>query len=128
ANKIDGTFLAALPNNKVYGLNVNQAGYLFYSENFSIERYKPGVPVILEVPLQKIEVGNKVVLKNIFFDSNQFLIKDESKPELAILIDFLNENPGVKIEIRGHTDNIGNDQSNLILSQNRSKAVFNYLV
>jgi outer membrane protein OmpA-like peptidoglycan-associated protein/tetratricopeptide (TPR) repeat protein len=128
ANKIDGTFLAALPNNKVYGLNVNQPGYLFYSENFSVERYKPGEPVILEVPLQKIEVGNKVVLKNIFFDTNKFLIKDESKPELAILIDFLAENPGVKIEIRGHTDNIGDDQSNLILSHNRSKAVFNYLV
>src|SRR5690606_17831624 len=68
------------------------------------------------------------VLKNIFFDTNKFLIKDESKPELAILIDFLAENPGVKIEIRGHTDNIGDDQSNLILSQKRAKGVFNYLV
>ncbi len=128
ANKVDGTFLAALPNNKTYGLNVNQPGYLFYSENFSVERYKPGEPVILEVPLQKIEVGNKVILKNIFFDSNKFEIKEESRPELAILIDFLSENPGVKIEIRGYTDNIGNDQSNLILSQNRAKAVYNYLI
>jgi len=128
ANKIDGTFLAALPNNKVYGLNVNQAGYLFYSENFSIERYKPGEPVILEVPLQKIEVGNKVILKNIFFDSNKFEIKEESRTELTILLDFLAENPGVKIEIRGYTDNIGDDKSNLILSQNRAKAVYSYLI
>lgn len=128
ANKIDGTFLAALPNNKVYGLNVNQPGYLFYSENFSVEIHKPGEPIILEVPLQKIEIGNKVVLKNIFFDSNKFEIKEESKPELAILIDFLTENSGVKIEIRGHTDNIGDDQSNFILSQNRAKAVYSYLI
>lgn len=128
ANKIDGTFLAALPNNKIYGLNVTQNGYLFYSENFSVERYKPGDPIILSIPLHKIEVGNKVVLKNIFFDSNKFEIKDESKSELAILIDFLTDNPRVKIEIRGYTDNVGDDKSNLILSQNRAKSVYIYLV
>lgn len=128
ANRIDGTFLAALPNNKTYSLNVSQPGYLFYSENFSIERYKPGEPIILSIPLHKIEVGNKVVLKNIFFDSNKFEIKDDSKTELDILIDFLTDNPLVKIEIRGYTDNIGDDKSNLTLSQNRSKAVYNYLI
>ena len=68
------------------------------------------------------------MLKNIFFDSNKYDLKPASKAELQKLIDFLQENPTVYIEIDGHTDDVGDDQSNLILSQNRSKAVFQYLI
>ncbi|WP_225870913.1 OmpA family protein [Pedobacter cryophilus] len=128
SDAIDGTFLGTLPKGNEYSLNVSKNGYLFYSENFSLEKYKPGKPIVLEVPLQKIAVGKKVVLKNIFFDSNKFDLKPTSKAELQKLIDFLGENPTVSIEIDGHTDDIGDDQSNLTLSQNRSKAVFQYLI
>jgi outer membrane protein OmpA-like peptidoglycan-associated protein/Tol biopolymer transport system component len=128
SDKIDGTFLATLSNGKEYSINVSKDGYLFYSENFSVEKNQIGKPIILEVPLQKIAIGKKVVLKNIFFDSNKFDLKSESKTELQKLIEFLKENPKTEIEISGHTDDIGNDQSNLILSQNRSKAVYKYLV
>jgi outer membrane protein OmpA-like peptidoglycan-associated protein len=124
----NGTFLTTLPRNKLYSLNVSKEGYLFYSENFSIERYQPDEPVILEIPLQKIEIGNTVVLKNVFFDTNKFNLKNESTVELLKLIEFLQENKGLVIEIRGYTDNVGNAQSNLLLSQNRAKSVFNYLV
>lgn len=127
ANAVDGTFLTTLPPGDRYSLNVSMPGYLFYSEHFSIERYKPGKPILLEVPLQKIAVGNRVILNNIFFDTNKYDLKIESKAELEKLIEFLEENPEVKIEIRGYTDDVGDDESNLILSQNRSKAVLNYL-
>ena len=127
SDAIDGTFLATLPNNKEYSLNVSKKGYLFYSENFSVEKNKVGKPIILEVPLQKIAVGKKVVLKNIFFDTNKFDLKTESVAELAKMIEFLNDNPKVEIELSGHTDNVGDDNYNLNLSQNRAKAVFNYL-
>lgn len=125
---IDGTFLATLPTGGEYSLNVSKNGYLFYSENFSLEKYIPGKPIVLEVPLQKIAVGKKMVLKNIFFDSNKYDLKPESKAELQKLIDFLKDNSKTHIEISGFTDDIGNDQSNLVLSQNRSKAVYQYLV
>ncbi len=128
SDKIDGTFLTTLSTGKEYSINVSKDGYLFYSENFSIEKNQIGKPIILEVPLQKIAVGKKVVLKNIFFDSNKFDLKTASKAELKKLIEFLKENAKTAIEISGHTDDIGNDQSNLTLSQNRSKAVYNYLV
>ena len=75
-----------------------------------------------------IENGNKVVLKNIFFDTNKYDIKPESKIELQKLILFLVENPKVVIEISGHTDNVGNDALNQTLSQNRAKEVYNYLL
>ncbi len=128
SDKIDGTFLATLSTGKEYSINVSKDGYLFYSENFSIEKNQIGKPIILEVPLQKIAIGKRVVLKNIFFDSNKFDLKPQSKTELQKLIDFLKENPKIDIQISGHTDDIGDDQSNLILSQNRSKAVYNYLI
>ena len=128
SDKIDGTFLTTLSTGREYSINVSKDGYLFYSENFSIEKNQIGKPIIIEVPLQKIAIGKKVVLKNIFFDSNKFDLKPASKTELQKLIEFLKENPKAAIEISGHTDDIGNDQSNLILSQNRSKAVYNYLV
>lgn len=128
SDAIEGDFLATLPKGNEYSLNVSKNGYLFYSENFSLEKYKPGKPIVLEVPLQKIAVGKKVVLKNIFFDSNKFDLKPTSKTELQKLIDFLEENPKVRIEISGYTDDIGDDQSNLILSQNRSKAVYEYVI
>jgi len=78
--------------------------------------------------LEPIEVGNKVILKNIFFDSNKFDIKPDSKAELEKLVDFLTVNPTLHVEISGHTDNVGNDQANQTLSENRAKAVFAYLI
>ncbi|WP_353135066.1 OmpA family protein [Pseudopedobacter sp.] len=128
ADRIDGTFLAVLPNNRKFGLNVFEDGYLFYTENFSTERYPDGQPISLDIPLNKIAVGNKVILKNIFFDTNKYDIKDDSKAELAVLIDFLNDNKGIIIEIQGHTDNIGDDKANLLLSENRAKSVQRYLI
>jgi outer membrane protein OmpA-like peptidoglycan-associated protein len=127
SDAIDGSFLATLPNNREYSLNVSKKGYLFYSENFSVEKNKVGKPIILEVPLQKIAVGKKVVLKNIFFDTNKYDLKPESVAELAKMIEFLNENTKVEIELSGYTDNVGDDSYNLNLSQNRAKAVYDYL-
>jgi outer membrane protein OmpA-like peptidoglycan-associated protein/tetratricopeptide (TPR) repeat protein len=128
SDAIDGTFLASLPNNREYSLNVSKKGYLFYSENFSVQKNIVGKPIILDVPLQKIAVGKKVVLKNIFFDTNKFNLKQESVAELAKMIEFLQENTKVEIELSGHTDNLGDTNYNVNLSQNRAKAVFDYLI
>lgn len=128
SDAIDGSFLATIPKGNDYSLNVSKDGYLFFSENFSLEKYKPGKPMVLEVPLQKIAIGKKIILKNIFFDSNKFELKETSKAELQKVIEFLTNNPKVKIQISGHTDDIGNDQSNILLSQNRAKAVLEYLL
>jgi len=123
-----GDFLATLTTGKNYGLNISRDGYLFYSANFSLIGHENKNPFNLLALLQPIEIGNKVILNNIFFDTNRFLIKDESKTELQKLLDFLNLNKTVKIEVSGHTDNVGSDQANQILSENRAKAVYQYLI
>jgi len=123
-----GAFLATLTTGKNYGLNISKSGYLFYSQNFSLIGHEAGKPYDIAVLLQPIEIGNKVILNNIFFDTNKFDLKQESLAELQKLVDFLTVNPTLKIEISGHTDNVGNDQLNQTLSENRAKAVYQYLV
>ncbi len=125
-----GEFLATMPLGKTFALNVAKEGYLFYSENFSLNNKSNNQekPFHIEVPLQKIEIGGKVVLKNIFFETNKYNLLDESKIELGQLISFLNANPKITIEIGGHTDNVGDDKSNQLLSANRAKTVYTYLL
>jgi len=122
-----GNYLITLPVGRDYAFNVNRKGYLFYSDNYSLKDKSPDSTYQKNIPLQPIEVNAAVVLKNIFFDYNQYAIKNESIVELDRLVQFLKDNPAVKIQVGGHTDNIGNAADNLKLSGNRAKAVLTYL-
>jgi outer membrane protein OmpA-like peptidoglycan-associated protein len=68
------------------------------------------------------------VLKNIFFDTDKYDLKDKSITELQKIIRFLNENPQIRIEISGHTDNTGSPSYNQQLSEKRALSVYNYLI
>jgi outer membrane protein OmpA-like peptidoglycan-associated protein/tetratricopeptide (TPR) repeat protein len=122
-----GNYLITLPVGKNYAFNVNRRGYLFYSDNYSLKNKSPDSTYTKDIPLQPIEVNAAIVLKNIFFDFNKYELKSESQIELDRLVQLLNENATVKIQIEGHTDNIGKAPDNLKLSQNRAKAVIAYL-
>ena len=123
-----GEYLATLPTGKNYACQISKEGYLFYSANFSLKEVKEGSPYKLDIALQKIKVGSAVVLTNLFFESNSFDLKSESKTELNTLIDMLTKNPNLKIEIGGHTDNSGIEKDNEALSQNRAKSVYDFLI
>lgn len=127
-NSKTGIFLATLLSNQNYILNVSAKGYLFYSESFFLKTSTSNEPYLLEIGLNKIETGGKIVTRNIFFDVNKFDLKSESEAELIKLVEFLNNNISLKIEIGGHTDNTGNATLNKELSENRAKAVYNYFV
>ena len=124
----NGEFLVSLPINKEYALNATSEGYLFYSENFELKGGSIKEPYRKDAPMNKIEVGKTVVLKNVFFDTDKFDLKHKSKIELNKLVQFLEKNPTIKIELGGHTDNVGNVKANQILSNNRAKAVYDYLI
>jgi len=112
-----------------FGLSVRKKGYLFYSENFSVNDISDSISEIyLDIPLVPIKKGNTVVLKNIFFETNSYKLKKESFIELNKLVLFLMENPEIKIEIGGHTDNQGTEKYNQQLSENRAKEVTTYLL
>ncbi len=129
SDKIDGRFLVTLPVDHEYALNVSKDGYLFYSEHFSLPKEQDlSKPYKMDVPLQPIKYGEKVVLKNIFFETASYDLLPESQVELNKLVAFMNNNPTIRIEIGGHTDNVGKPESNQLLSENRSKSVREYLI
>ncbi len=123
-----GEFLATIPYGNDYACAVSKEGYLFYSANFSLKNFTKSEPYLLDIYLKKIEVGKSVVLNNIFFEVNKFELRDVSKTELNQLVDLLNKNKTLKIELSGHTDNSGIEAENKVLSENRAKSVYNFLV
>ncbi len=124
-----GEFILCLPSDKDYALNVSKKGYLFYSGNFSLEGVRKYIdPFEIDIPLNPIMVGKKIILRNIFFETDSYELLNESKVELNKLVDFMKKNPTVIAEISGHTDNIGTNEDNQILSENRAEAVANYLM
>ena len=125
----NGQFLTGLAVGKNYMMNISAPGYLFYSEHFGLDKVKSAIdPFLLEIRLNPIEPGAVTILRNIFFETASFELLPESITELNKLMEFLKLNPSVKIEIGGHTDNIGTEQYNLDLSTNRAESVFNFLV
>jgi outer membrane protein OmpA-like peptidoglycan-associated protein/tetratricopeptide (TPR) repeat protein len=124
----DGNFLITLPIGYEYSLNINRKGYLFYSDHFSLPENTTDSFFKLNVPLQPIEAGASIVLKNIFFGNNETKLQPESEAELNKIVSLLNENPNMKVQISGHTDNVGKKEANQLLSLNRAKSVVNYLV
>ncbi|MDD3875119.1 MAG: OmpA family protein [Bacteroidales bacterium] len=129
SDRINGSFLVCIPTDNDYALNVSKNGYLFYSEHFSVSgSSSDSEPFLKNIPLQPIGIGESIILRNIFFETAKFDLKPESLVELNKLLELLTNNPNMIVEISGHTDNVGGQEYNRILSENRAKAVFNFLV
>ena len=124
----EGNYLTTLPVGKDYAFNVNRKGYLFFSENYNLNDRSIDSVFTANIPLQPIEAGAAIVLKNIFFDSKKIELKQESLVELNKVIQLMNENPKLKILISGHTDNVGKPADNLLLSNGRAQSVINYIL
>lgn len=128
SNSADGEFIVCIPLGKNYALHVSKDGYLFYSEKFELNTGSFDKPFAMDVPLVPVKPGVDVVLNNIFFDVDKYELLATSSAELVKLVDFLVNNPKLKIELSGHTDNQGSEDHNQTLSLNRANSVKDYLV
>jgi len=139
-----GAFLVTLPIGTSYALSVDKKDYLFHSENFDLldvaeSSLKP-VELIIElspIPPQIVQpnIGaapvidtKPIVLKNVFFATGSAELESSSAYELNNLFELLQSYPQMRIQINGHTDNVGDDSSNKTLSERRAQSVLNYLV
>lgn len=124
----DGKYLVTLPEGKDYAFTVNRKSYLFYSDNFSMKGNVNDSPLVVNIGLQPLAKGSKIVLKNIFFDVGKSELKSESLSELDNVVSLMNDNPQLKILLAGYTDNVGTPADNMALSIGRAKAVVAYLL
>lgn len=126
ADPVTGEFMVSLPLNRDYALNVTYPGYAFFSQNFNMKNPEGLEAVHMDVPMVPINTEKPILLANVFFDLNKSTLRKESYVELNKLVDFMNQNPSIKIEIGGHTDSRGHN--NDVLSNDRAKAVYDYAV
>lgn len=124
----NGRYLIVLAEGSEYALYVNGAGYLFNSASFNFEEGQHLESVTRDIALTPIRQGSESVLNNIFFETDKYALRDKSTTELDKVVRFLEQNPEVRIEIAGHTDNVGTPAYNLELSARRAGEVYNYLV
>lgn len=133
-----GSFITSLPTNLDYAFFVEKEGYLLYSGNFSLEGIQDVTdPFVLEIqltPVPKIEEKDlgiriePIVLNNIFFESGSATLKIVSDIEISRLASNLKANGNLKIEIHGHTDNVGSEEDNMKLSEERAQSVMQALI
>lgn len=128
SDPVTGEFLMVLQPDMNYAFNISSDGYLFYSENFDTHAQKSTEPIHKLFNLSPLTTGERIVLRNVFFDFDSIELKPESYSELNKLYSLLVAHPDMKIKIEGHTDNIGDDSYNLTLSTNRAKAVYTYFI
>lgn len=128
SNISTGKYLVSLPSGKNYGIIIKADEYLFHSENVDARDVFSYHEINRDILLDKIEIGAKIILRNVFFDFEKGTLDKTSYPELNRILDILNAYPNISVEIGGHTDNIGSLKSNTELSDIRAKSVFNYLI
>ncbi len=127
SNSSTGKYLVSLPAGRNYGIAIKKEGYLFYSENFNIPDSSAFKEINKNILLKKVNVGNTITLKNVFYDSGKATLKPESLAEINQLVNLMNLSDNIKIEIASYTDNQGKDELNVILSLARSQAVAEFL-
>jgi outer membrane protein OmpA-like peptidoglycan-associated protein len=123
----EGKISVTLQRNKRYGIIATADQYLMFSSG--IEASGLGSRS-LEIMMTAIKSASEsvTVLRNVFFESGSAELLKISETELNKLMWTMNKNESMKIEIRGHTDHVGDDQANQILSEARAKSVFQYLI
>jgi OmpA-OmpF porin, OOP family len=123
-----GIYKAVLPYGYDYAINVYAKGYLPYYDTVSLKTEGAYKEIKRDYYLVPIEIGQKVVLKHIFFETGKYDLLPESYYELDKVVNIMKGNKYIEIEVGGHTDDVGDEAANQLLSLNRAAAVQSYLV
>lgn len=123
-----GKYFTVLPAEKKVAYTVMSRNHLFKSDHIDTGKLKESKEKDLNIELQPIQKKKEIVLNNIFFDFNSADLRSESIIELKKVVQIMRENPKLVVEIQGYTDNVGTDEYNLKLSENRAQSVADYLI
>jgi len=124
---LTGKYVAAILFKEDQVLTVKKEGYVYSSRYLSVEDTTLEQPKTVNLEVKEIKVGQEYEIEDINFSTNSFKLNVDAKKIIDEFFEFLSENKNIGVEIQGHTDNVGNDDDNLILSHNRAKSVYEYL-
>lgn len=126
-NTKTGKYLLILPPGKDYNIAVEAEGYLFHSENIKVPAGSGYNEINKAIDLAPLKIGEKIVLRNIFFDVDKSNLRPQSQTELDRVFRTMLQNSSLKIQIAAHTDGDATPSYNLKLSDQRAQAVVDYL-
>ncbi len=126
----DGSFILHLPESGVYSIFAKKDNYFSQVEQINASDYNrsKSLFVKLEICAQPAECGKAIQLKNILYDLDKYFIREDAKSELNKLVQFMQDNPSIKVELGSHTDSRSSNTYNQTLSQNRANAAVDYIV
>ncbi|HEY0655995.1 MAG TPA: OmpA family protein [Chryseosolibacter sp.] len=127
AQSSGGGYTIAIPSTQEYTVSIEAKGFVSTMEKLNVNSYEMK-ELEMNFSLQPVALGTTVNLKNVLFAQTKADILAESYPELDLVVHFLENNPNVKIELSGHTDNRGVHSDNVKLSLQRVNKVKEYLV
>jgi outer membrane protein OmpA-like peptidoglycan-associated protein len=127
-NPDNGEYTIVLPGGINYGFRAEAEGYIAVSQHMDIRRLEQFEVKNVDLAMAPFEIGQTILMNNIFFEYNKWDLQPESFPELDRILKYLAENPNMKIHIVGHTDDIGSAGFNYTLSEKRAEAILHYLV
>lgn len=125
---LTGEYKIILPAGETYGFYAEAKNYIGINDNLDVSQLKSYQEISRDLKLVPLEVGEKIPLKNIFFDTGKSELRPESGYELDRVAQILRERPTIKIEIGGHSDNQGQVKNNQKLSLERAERVRTYLI
>lgn len=127
SNQTTGKYSISLPSGRRYSYSARTPGFYGIQENIDLKEFSSFDTLTRNLTMAPIKKDYAIRLNNIFFNSGEWELLPGSKTELSQLAKYLLDKD-YRIQIEGHTDNIGSQSDNLILSQKRAEAVFDYLV
>ena len=125
---LSGKYASVVSLDDDYILTVKKKGHAYNSSYFSKDDTTNLTPKKIDLTVKTVTLGEAYTLNDILFTSNSAELNIQDRNIITDFAEYLKSNPNIKITINGHTDNTGNPNENMLLSENRAHAVYDFLV